>query len=283
MKKKLLGLIIVMVIIAGLFAACGTKDEKQKNSGNDTEQKEQDNKEQDNKDQGKKDQDKEAKNKQDTIIVGTEAGFAPYEYMEGDQVVGIDMDIAQAIADALGKKLEIKNMDFDGALLAVQNGTIDFVAAGVSVDEERARVMDFSVDYVDSTEVVVVNKKTPAVESVDDLTDKIIGVQQGNIADFWVEENVEAKEIRRYTKFAQAAEDLKNNRIDCIVMDQFPAEDMVAANPELVILNGVLFQDKYAIAVTKGNTELLDEINKVIEQLKADGKIEEFTANHTKK
>lgn len=246
MKKRIIGLLNVTILLSALLlAGCGKK--------------------------------------KDTIIVGTEAGFAPYEYMKGNEVVGIDMDIAQEIADYLGKELEIRNMDFDGALLAVQNGTVDFVAAGVSVDEDRLEKMDFSVDYVNSTEVVVVNKENPTVASVDDLTDKIIGVQQGNIADFWVEENIEAKEIKRYTKFAQAAEDLKNGKIDCIVMDQFPAEDMVATNAELVILDGVLFEDKYAIAVKKGNKELLDDINTVIEQLKADGKIEEFTANHTKK
>ncbi|TAH67748.1 MAG: amino acid ABC transporter substrate-binding protein [Anaerolineaceae bacterium] len=220
--------------------------------------------------------------KKDTIIVGTEAGFAPYEYMKGNEVVGIDMDIAKEIAAYLGKELEIRNMDFDGALLAVQNGTVDFVAAGVSVDEERAKIMDFSIDYVNSTEVVVVNKDNSAVASIDDLDDKIVGVQQGNIADFWVEENISAKEIKRYTKFAQAAEDLKNNKIDCIVMDQYPAEEMVATNPELTILDGVLFEDKYAIAVKKGNKDLLEDINTVIKQLIDDGKIDEFTANHTK-
>lgn len=219
----------------------------------------------------------------DTLIVGTEAGFAPYEYMEGDKVVGIDMDIAQAIADALGKKLEIKNMDFDGALVAVQQGKVDLVAAGVSVNEDRAKVMDFSKEYVNSTEVVVVNKNSQTVASVDDLNDKIVGVQQGNIADFYVEENIKAKEIKRYTKFVQAAEDLKNGKIDCIVMDLYPAKELVAANAELSILDGTLFEDKYAIAVKKGNTELLNQINTVIEQLIADGKIEEFTANHTNK
>lgn len=244
-KKRIISLFTVVMMLAMLFAGCGSK--------------------------------------KDTIIVGTEAGFAPYEYMKGNDVVGIDMDIAQAIADHLGKKLEIRNMEFKGALLAVQNGTVDFLAAGVSVDEERLEVMDFSIDYVNSTEVVVVNKENPTVKNVDDLDNKIIGVQQGNIADFWVEENIAAKEIKRYNKFGQAAEDLKNGKIDCVVMDQFPAEDMVATNPELVILDGVLFEDKYAIAVKKGNTELLKEINTVIEQLKADGKIEEFTANHTKK
>jgi len=219
------------------------------------------------------------------LIVGTEPGFAPYEYMEGDKVVGIDMDIAQAIADAMGRELEIKTMDFDGALLAVQQGKVDFVAAGVSVDEDRLKAMDFSNDYVNSTEVVVTNKENAKVTSVDDLNDNIIGVQQGNIADIYVSnpDNVAAKEVKRYKKFSQASEDLKNGKIDCIVMDLYPAEELVAANKDLVILDGVLFEDKYAIAVKKGNKELLDQINAVISQLIADGKIEEFTANHTNK
>lgn len=222
----------------------------------------------------------------DQLIVGTEAGFAPYEYMSGDKVVGIDMDIAQAIADELGKELVIKNMDFDGALLAVQQGKVDFVAAGVSVDEERAKVMDFSTDYVNSTEVVVVNAANPAVTEVSNegLDGKIIGVQQGNIADIYVsnKENVNAGEVKRYTKFSQAAEDLKNEKIDCIVMDAYPAEELAASSDNaLMILDGTLFQDKYAIAVQKGNTELLEQINGIIEKLIEDGKIEEFTANHT--
>lgn len=224
------------------------------------------------------------------LIVGTEAGFAPYEYMEGDKVVGIDMDIAQAIADAMGKELVIKNMDFDGALIAVQKGKVDFVAAGVSVDEKRKKKMDFSHEYVSSTEVIVVNKDTPNVTGSKDLNDKIVGVQQGNIADFYVSnpDNVTPKDIKRYTKFVQAAEDLKNNKIDCIVMDQYPAQELIAANDSLAILKNsdgdddVLFEDKYAIAVKKGNKELLNKINEVIDKLIADGKIEEFTANHTK-
>lgn len=247
MKKELLSMLVVTAVATTILTGCGKKN--------------------------------------DALIVGTEAGFAPYEYMEGDTVVGVDMDIAKAIADSMGKELEIKNMDFDGALVAVQKGTIDFVAAGVSVDEDRKKVMDFSEEYVNSTEVIVVNKENPAVAaaSAEDLAGKTIGVQQGNIADFWVGNNTEAKEVKRYTKFAQAAEDLKNNKIDCIVMDQYPAEELVAANPELAILDGTLFEDKYAIAVKKGNTELLEKINAVIRELKENGKIDEFTANHTKK
>jgi len=227
---------------------------------------------------------KESATESKTLIVATEAGFAPYEYMKGDKVVGVDMDIAQAIADELGMELEIKNMDFDGALASVSSGKVDMAIAGISVTDERKESMDFSTEYVDSTEVIVVNKANPAVAGKDDLNDKIIAVQQGNIADSWVsnKENVQAKEIKRYTKFAQAAEDLKNGKVDCIVMDKYPAEELVAAsNDELVMLEDVVFEDNYAIAVKKGNSELLDKINPIIEKLIEDGKIEEFYANHT--
>ena len=221
------------------------------------------------------------------LIVGTEAGFAPYEYLSGDQVVGVDMDIAQEIADELDKELVIQNMDFDGALIAVQQGKVDMVAAGVSVDEERAKVMDFSGNYVDSTEVIVVNAQTKAVTTSDaaGLEGKKVGVQQGNIADLWVSntDNAQPGEIVRYTKFAQAADDLKNDKIDCIVMDEIPAQEMVASSDgALEIVEGeALFVDQYAIAVQKGNTELLEKINAVIIRLKEEGKIDEFIAAHS--
>lgn len=268
MKKLLCSMLIIVLTIS--LVGCGTKENTGSAGNTDT-------------DTGNETGSETGSGDNDTLIVGTEPGFAPYEYMEGDKVVGIDMDIAQAIADAMGKKLEIKTMDFDGALIAVQQGKVDLVAAGVSVNEDRKKVMDFSKEYVNSTEVVVVNKDNPAVTGVEDLNDKVIGVQQGNIADFYVsdEANVKAKDVKRYTKFAQAAEDLKNGKIDCVVMDQYPAEELVGANDALTILDGTLFEDKYAIAVQKGNTELLNKINEVIDQLIKDGKIEEFTANHT--
>lgn len=254
--KKLMTIVVAAMCMTVALVGCGTKDEEKSTSDS----------------------------QPNKLIVGTEASFAPYEYLDdGNNVVGVDMDIAKAIADELGMELEIKNMDFDGALLAVQQGKVDLVAAGVSVDEDRAKVMDFSMNYVDSTEVVVVNKENPTVNSVEELDGKVIAVQQGNIADFWVEDNVEAKEIKRYTKFVQAAEDLKNGKIDCIVMDNLPAQEIVDANPELTILDGTLFQDQYAIAVQKGNQQLLDKVNEVIQKLIDDGKIDEFIANHTTK
>ena len=218
------------------------------------------------------------------LIVGTEAGFAPYEYLVGNEVEGIDMDIAQAIADALGVELEVQNMDFDGALLAVQQGKVDIVAAGVSVSDEREEVMDFSVKYVDSKDVVLVNKADPKVEesTAEALEGKVVGVQQGNIADLWVSENASPKSVQRYTKFVQAAQDLLNGKIDCIVMDEAPALELVASNDGLAILEGeALFEDSYAVAIKKGNEQMKAAVDAVITQLQESGQMDEIIASHS--
>ena len=218
------------------------------------------------------------------LTVGTEAGFAPYEYMVGDEVVGIDMDIAAKIAEKLGVELVVKNEAFDGALLEVQQGKVDLVAAGVSVSEERMKVMDFSDKYVDSKDVVVVKADKPAVEeaTIDGLKGKVVGVQQGNIADLWVTDSTEAKSVQRYTQFVQAAQDLANGKIDAIVMDEAPAMELVAANDALMIMEGdPLFEDSYAIAIKKGNDQMTAAVNAVIAELKESGELDEIIAAHT--
>lgn len=221
------------------------------------------------------------------LTVGTEAGFAPYEYLVGDQVEGVDMDICQAIADKLGVKLVVQNMDFDGALVAVQQGKVDLAAAGISVSEEREKVMDFSDKYVDSQDVIVVNAENPAVteSSADALKDLTVGVQQGNIADLWVSnpDNAAPKAVQRYTKFAQAAADLANSKIDAIVMDKAPADELVASSDgKLAIVEGdPLFEDSYAIAVQKGNDQMTAAVNAVIEELQSSGEMDKIFAAHS--
>ncbi len=219
------------------------------------------------------------------LIMVTEAGFAPYEYTEdGETVIGVDVDIANEIAKALGRELEIQNMDFDSALLAVQQGKADFAAAGISVTPEREEVMDFTIEYTTSKQVVVINKEAARVASVDDLTaDTVVGVQTGTVADSYCQDDLGTKDLKQYSKFMEAAMDLKNDKIDCIIMDSLPAEEMVKANDDLEILDGEVFTDKYAIAVEKGNTELLDQINEVLQKLVDEGKVEEFIVNHTTK
>ena len=220
----------------------------------------------------------------DTIIMATEAGFAPYEYTDdGKTVVGVDVDIANEIAKALGKKLQIENTDFDSALLSVQQGKADFAAAGISVTPDRQEDMDFSIEYAVSKQVIVVNKSANRINSADDIKeDTKVGVQQGTVADFYFTDDVKT-DIKRYPKFLQAAEELKNDKIDCVVMDSLPAEEMVKNNDSLEILEGEVLTDSYAIAVQKGNDELLDKINEVLQKLLDEGKIDEFTVNHTTK
>ena len=218
------------------------------------------------------------------LIVGTEAGFAPYEYLVGSEVKGIDMDIAQAIADALGVELEVQNMDFDGALLAVQQGKVDIVAAGVSVSDEREEVMDFSVKYVDSKDVILVNKADPKVEesTAEALEGKVVGVQQGNIADLWVSENAAPKSVQRYTDLVQAVQDLFNGEIDCIVVEEDLAIEQTSAIDSLKILEGdVLFEDSYAIAIKKDNDDMTAAVNAVITELQESGEIDEIIASHS--
>ena len=227
----------------------------------------------------------EAREDDGKLIMATEAGFAPYEYTEdGSTVIGVDVDIANEIAKAMGKELVIQNMNFDSALLAVQQGKVDFAAAGISVTPEREEQMDFSIEYTTSKQVVVVKKDAGRVASVDALNaDTVVGVQGGTVADSYCQDDLGTKDLKQYSKFMEAAMDLKNDKIDCIIMDSLPAEQMVAGNDDLEILDGEVFTDKYAIAVQKGNKEMLDQINEVLQKLVDDGKVDEFIINHTTK
>ena len=254
--KKFLSLACVLTMAVSMLAGCGstTKETKADTTA----------------DAGK-------------LIMATEAGFAPYEYTEdGQTVIGVDVDIANAIAEALGKELVIQNMTFDGALLAVQEGSAYFAAAGISVTPERQEVMDFTVEYATSKQVIVVKKGVNAITAPEDIKEGTsVGVQMGTTADFYCGDL--GCDVKQYNKYAEAVMELKNEKIECIVMDSLPAEQLVAANEELEILDAELFTDKYAIAVQKGDAELLEQLNGVLQTLIDDGKVDEFTINHTTK
>ena len=221
-------------------------------------------------------------NKDDNkLIMVTEAGFAPYEYHDGSGIVGVDVDIAREIAAAMGKELEIKDVAFDSLINELNSGKADFAAAGMSINEERKKEVDFSIEYVSSKQVVVVRKDYNKIKSVNDLNGKTISVQLGSVADTYVTKNFKNSKIVRQKKFLSAAEDVKAKKSECIIMDELPAKELVKNNSELTILKIELFTDKYAIAVKKGNTELLNKINEVLEKLIEEGKIEEFVINHS--
>lgn len=215
------------------------------------------------------------------IIMVTEAGFAPYEYYENGEIVGVDVAIAEEIAKELGKKLVVKNIDFDSIVSELKSGKADFAAAGMSITEERKKQVDFTIEYVTSNQVVVV-KKDSSLNDITQLDGKRIAVQLGTVGDSYVTENYKNSEINRQKKFLVAAEAVKNNKADCIVMDQIPAQQLVNQNPELKILDGILFKDSYGMAVKKGNTELLDTMNTVLQRLIDEGKIEEYIIEYSK-
>lgn len=214
------------------------------------------------------------------LTMATDAGFAPYEYVEGEKVVGIDADIAQAIADYYGLELVIQDMDFTNALLAPQNGTADFTAAGVSITEERLETMDFTMEYAESEQVILVRKGFADIKEEKDLANVKIGVQQSTTADLYCQD-MEYASVNAYKKNLVAAEDLKNGQIDCMILDNMPAQAILQQNEaELEMLDMVLFTDVYALAVKKGNSEMAEALNTVLKQLIDDGKIQEFTKTH---
>lgn len=220
--------------------------------------------------------------KEGKLIMATEATFPPYEYMQGSEVVGVDVDIARAIAEELGLELVVEEMDFSAALAATQTGKADFAAAGISITEERQKTMDFSVEYANSKQVILTREDT-GVNSPDDLQSIAVGVQLGTVADLELSENPDdypGIEIERYNKYTDAVTDLINGRLDAIVLDSLPAQQLKTMDEGLIICDEELFTDVYAIAVKKGNTELLDAINTALEKLIADGRVDEFTENH---
>lgn len=214
------------------------------------------------------------------LIMVTEGGFAPYEYYEQGEVVGVDVDIAKEIAKHLGKKLVIKDVDFDSIINELNSGKADFAAAGMSITEERLKEVDFSIEYVVSNQVVMVNKNNPV--NISEIANKKIAVQLGSVAEQYVRKNYPNAKLTIQKKYLTMVEDLKSNKVDLIIMDNLPAQDIILKNNNLKILDGYLFSDHYGIAVKKGNTDLLYSINEVLNNLIASGKIEEYIINHTK-
>lgn len=216
----------------------------------------------------------------DELVMVTEAGFAPYEYYEGGEIVGVDIDIANEIAKELGKKLIIKDIAFDSIVNEVKSGKADFAAAGISYSEERAKEVDFSINYATSKQVVIVNENSD-IKDPSEISNKKIAVQLGSIADTYVTKEYQDATITRQKKYLAAIQDLKTNKVDCVVMDELPAKEILKENSGLKILDKELTQDKYGMIVKKGNKQLLDSINKVLERLVSEGKISEYVINHT--
>ena len=208
------------------------------------------------------------------LIMSTNAAFPPYEMTtDSGEFEGIDIETAQAIADKLGLELQIDDMDFDAALLAVQQGKADMVMAGVTVTDERQNVMDFTDSYATGIQSIIV-KEDSDIASVDDLAGKKIGTQRGTTGYLYCSDDFGDENVVAYDNGLTAVQMLNNGQVDCVVIDNAPAKEFIAANPGLKLLDTAYVEESYAIGVGQGNTELKDAINTALEELKADGTLQ---------
>ncbi|MDD3571152.1 MAG: transporter substrate-binding domain-containing protein [Lachnospiraceae bacterium] len=207
------------------------------------------------------------------LVMATNAAFPPYEFYEGTDVVGIDAEIAAAIAEKLGMELKIEDMEFGSIITAVQGGKADMGMAGMTVNEERLVNVDFSNSYATGYQVVIV-KNGSEIKTPDDLANKSIGVQESTTGDIYITDDYPNADVQRYNKGTEAVQALIQGKVDAVVIDREPAKVFVEQNEGLEILPTEYVVEEYAIALAKGNTELLEKINKALEELKADGTVQ---------
>ena len=250
--KKLVSVLLVAACVFSL-AACGSKDDS-------------------------KDSKESKKDSKDTLVMATNAEFPPYEFHEGDDVVGIDADIARAIGEEMGMEVKIEDMAFDPIIPAVTSGKADFGAAGMTVTEDRKKNVDFTDTYATATQVIIV-KEGSDIAGPDDLTGKKIGVQLGTTGDIYADDIEDAK-VERYNKGFEAVQALTQDKIDAVVIDGEPAKEFVAEADGLKILDEAFTEEEYAIAVAKDNDDLLKKMNEALASLKESGKIDEIVAKY---
>ncbi len=243
--KKILCLLLVSAMAALVFTSCG---ESGSSSATETKQ---------------------------TLVMATNAEFPPYEYKEGDKIVGIDAEVMQAIADDLGMELVIEDMEFDSIIPAVKSGKADVGAAGMTVREDRLENVDFTDTYAKAKQVVIV-KEDSSIASLDDLTGKTIGVQQGTTGDIYAADEYGDENVERYSKGYEAVQALSQGKIDAVIIDNEPAKVFVSQTPGLKMLDEPFADEEYAICVQKGNTELLNKLNASLQKLKDNGKFQEI-------
>lgn len=272
MKKKLLSLLLAVVCVVSM-AACG--------SGNDSGSAEDSQSQAES--SGTDDADAEDASGEDSgeggkLVMATNAEFPPYEYHEGDEIVGIDAEIAAAIAEELGMTLEIEDMAFDSIITAVSGGKADMGLAGMTVDPDRQKNVNFSDTYAKAAQVIIV-KEDSEIAGPDELAGKKIGVQLGTTGDIYAED-IEDAEVERYNKGMEAVQALQQDKIDAVVIDGEPAKVFVAENEGLKVLDEPLTEEEYAIAIAKDNDELLEKVNTALASLKDSGKLDEIVAKY---
>lgn len=205
------------------------------------------------------------------IVMGTNAEFEPFEYREnGTEITGFDVELAQKVAEKLGKELVIEDMAFDSLVLALNSDKIDFIAAGMTVTEEKKTQVDFSDAYFTSNQVIIVKADNNDINTVEDLKGKNVGVQLGTTGDIAVSSNGDIT-VTQFPTGTAAVLDLKNGQVDAVVIDSEPAKKMIEGQSDLKIVEAPFVQEEYAMAVKKGDSELLKAINETLAEVKADG------------
>ena len=214
----------------------------------------------------------------DKVKMITEATFPPYEFLRGHEIVGIDVEICRAIAQKLGREFSCETVDFDSVIPAVISGKADLAAAGITITEDRKKNVDFSVPYV-KTGIVVIYKKSVGFAGAEQLKGKKIGVQGGTTSETYVLNELK-QEPERSRSPAESVAALKSGRVEFVIADIDPAKNCVKGEPDLAI-SDFITSEEYAIAIKKGQPELLKAINETIAEIKADGRLAKWIADYT--
>ena len=216
------------------------------------------------------------------LTMATNATFPPYEMTtDAGTIEGIDVDTAQAIAEKLGLELQIDDMDFDAALLSVQQGKADIAMAGITVTDERMAVMSFSDSYATGIQSIIVPEGSD-IASPDDLAGKKIGTQRGTTGYLYCSDDFGEDAVVAYDNGLTAVQALNNGQVDAVVIDNEPAKAYVESNPGLKILDTSYAEEDYAIGMNKSNTALLEAVNAALEELKADGTLQAIVDKYIK-
>ena len=215
----------------------------------------------------------------DTLVMATNATFPPYEYVDGEEYKGIDIEISQAIADDLGMKLQVDDMDFDSIIPAITTGKADMSLAGMTVTEDRKKNVNFSDSYATGVQVIIVPEDSD-ITGPDDLSDKLIGVQQGTTGDIYSTDDFGDDNVERFNKGMEAVQALQQGKIDAVIIDNQPAKTFVEENEGLKILETSYVEEDYALAIKKGNDDLVKKVNDAIKELKEDGTFDKIVAKY---
>lgn len=247
--KKLLAVALMVVLVLGVMAGCSSQTDETTND--------------------------DGTQKKETLVMATNAQFPPYEYYDGDKIVGIDAEVAALIAQKLDMELEIADIEFDSIVPGVQQGKYDMGMAGMTVNDERLEQVNFTTSYAKGVQVVIV-KEDSDIKTIDDLTGKMIGAQQGTTGAIYAAEDYGEENVTTYASGNLAVEGLKTGKVDCVIIDNEPAKAYVSENEGLKILETEYANEDYAIAIAKDNTELMDKVNTALEELIANGELQKI-------